>query len=410
MNTRLRLLIGFGLAVLSLGLLCAPLTVVAADIPPDQLESYTISVTPQADGSLVMSYALYNYCAKSDWPSDIPYLQVGVPNGNFIISEFGPKDGVIKVVNAEKIVSGGTFVQLDFDASNLPKDGDCFNLNFSIVQGRMAYSSPESGDITFELIPAGWDFPIQVKTLTLNWATAPDIALIKLTDPAPAATDSVNMVWQWNNPQSDASGMFRGATIKLVYGNEAFTLPADTPTAQSNNGGTVEPINAGLFLVVVLAVVVFVIVAAAVVFLLNTGGDGLGSDNTDEGFGDRDTTVYIPKSPRKESRSTKRDQENEAPRRRESTSPSYSPPSRPSYSPPSRPSHSPPSRSSGGGFGGSSGHSSGCASMPSCACACACAGGSRVGCSRKAIGIKCFDDVISKMNKASQDDKITLEV
>lgn len=382
------------MTIILIGAVFAPVQIVRADVPPDQLESYTVSVSPQTDGSLIMNYALDNYCARSDWPTDIPYLQVGVPNGNFVLMEgWGPKDGANRVVKAEPINNGyGSFVQLDFDQGNLPKNGDCFNLNFSVTQSHMAYPDPVNGNVTFELIPAGWDFPIQVKTLILNWALPIDPALVKLTDPAPMTKDLTFMTWQWTDPQMDASSMFRGATIKLAYDKSAFTLPVEVQAPESVNtddeSGAIS-INPIAILFIVLILVVLVI---GLGLLLNWGGSGLGSS----GFGGNDSN-YVPTPPKPRRFSTDR-HESEKPRRREKSGPSYSPSRRsesPPYSPP--PKRPDPPSSSGGGFGGSSGHSSGCVSMPSCACACACAGGGRVGCSRKGIGIKCLGDAIASI-------------
>lgn len=352
MNTKPRFMLSIGMAIVFVGALFVPVAVFAAGDPPDQLESYTISVTPQVDGVLLMDYRLDNYCVAIDkWPSDEPYLQIGVPNGNFTISDWGPKEGKNRVVDAKALTSGGSFVQLDFDKGSLPKKGDCFSLFFSIAQNKMAYPDPENENVTFKFIPAGWKFPIQVKSLTLKWMLPADPAMVKLTEPAPMVVDSTAMIWRWNNPPMNASGMFSDASVKFAYDKAAFTLSesATTNTDSGNGGsGNLGSLCLTIFIVVVVVVVVIWILLAIAESI--NSGDSLG-------------TSFI----------TVADNFSEV-------------------------------LSSGDGFGGSTGHSSGCA-CAGCACACACAGGGRVGCSRKAIGIQCLEDVVKEMTEDKPDEE-----
>jgi hypothetical protein len=361
-------------------------TSVRADAPPDILDSYTIAIAPNADGSLAMNYTLTNYCAKSDWPGEYPYLQVGVPNGNFSISDWGPKDGQDKVVNAEKVTSGGSFVQLDFDRGNLPKNGDCFDLYFAIVQSKMAYPDTGNGTVTFKFIPSGWNFPINVNTLIVTWALPSDPSLVKLTEPAPASTDATTMAWKWTNPAMNSSGMFADSAIKIAYDKSAFTLPAAAATETSpSTGSGVSNLVIGVILVLVL--LVFIVVVCWVLFG-SSSDDGYTSGG---GYSSVDTSPsYIPTYTPSESRSSSPSRRSES---TESSSPSESHDSGSSHS------------SFGGGFGGSSGHSSSCACASHCACACACAGGARVGCSRKAIGIACLSKVISSISDEQSKDR-----
>ena len=339
----------------------------AADTPPDILGSYAISITPRQDGTLAMNYMLENYCTYSDWPGDQPYLQVGVPNRSFAISDWGPKEGKIKVVQAEP---NGSLVQLNFDRGNLPKNGDCFDLNFSIVQSRMAYPDAGNGNITFKFTPAGWSFPIKVKTLTLTWAL-PDPSLVKLTEPAPTSKDEIAMTWQWDNPAMDYSGMFHDSTIKLAYNKSAFTLPVEPVTTTKSEDGNGGSVDMTCLTIIIIFVVLVVIVLIAYWIIEGPGGGDSGYSGSYSGGGDSGLSPGSSSSRSSGGRSS---------------SGVYS----------SGPSSGSSRGSSGGGWGGSSGHSSSCACV-SCACACACAGGGKVGCSRKGIGIQCLEKVIKDM-------------
>jgi hypothetical protein len=342
MNAKLfRFVLASVLAFVALG--GVPTASVRADTPPDILDSYAIAVTPNADGTLVMNYTLTKYCTYSNWPTETPYLQIGVPNVNFTVSDWGPKDGTNKVVNAEVITSGGSFVQLDFDPSNLPKNGDCFDLHFTILQGKMAYPDPENGNITFKFIPAGWNFSIKVNTLVVTWALPKDQSLLKVVDPKPVRQDEKNMVWEWTNPAMDASHMFHDSGIKLAYDKSVFTLSdSATTNTDAENGASQLDCCTILIVIAVILLIIFIICVIAEAY---TSGDGIGPAFVTVTGAIVDTLA-----------------------------------------------------SSGGGEGGSSGNSSGCA-CAGCACACACAGGGKVGCSRKAIGISCVSRVISMMEK-----------
>jgi len=358
----------------------------------DNIDLYTISVHPQPDGKLLMDYRLDNYCTTSNWPTDMPYLQIGAPNSNFEIKSWGG-EGKVKVKDA---TPQGELVQVNFDESALPQNGDCFTLYFEILQSGMYHRDPENQNITYELIPAGWNFPINVSKITIKWDLPADPAQIKITDPAPS-TDGNTMVWTWDNPQMDNSQMFRGTTIKLAYAPDAFTLPIE-PTAapffpqdsgSGNQGGGVDPFVAFLIVIAILAVAALIIGLTMAMF-----SNGPGSDSHDEDYSP--SPIYIPTS----SVSRRSSSSDDKPSHRESSyTPSYTPSYHaPSYSPPSysSPSHS----SSPGGFGSSSGMSSGCVHS-SCACACACAGGGKVGCFRKAIGIgiSCLKKAITKVTE-----------
>jgi len=316
------------------------ITPARAETPPDILDSHTIAIAPQADGTLVMTYTLSGYCVKSDWPSDEPYLQIGVPNSKFTITDWYAEG--VTVTKPESITIGGSFVQMDFKP--LPKNGDCFNLRFTITQNKMAYPDPQNGNVTFKFIPAGWNFPIKVNTLTVIWNGPTDPVMLKLTEPKPMGTDGTNMIWMWSNPPMNSAGMFNDATIKLAYDKAAFAL-SDAATSKQEGGG--ESFNwkccwTVFWIVIAILVLIFIIAWFSEAY---ESGDGFGPafvttmDNVGEVLSDL---------------------------------------------------------SSAGGSGGSSGHSSSCA-CAGCACACACAGGGRVGCSRKAIGVACLKQVIAEV-------------
>lgn len=324
---------------------------VKADTVPDILGSYSISITPQSDGTLLMKYSLQDYCVKIDvWPSDQPYLQVGVPNDGFSVVKGSVSADGIKVTQAEEITDSGDFVQLDFDSGHLPKKGDCFNLGFSIIQGQMAYSDSTNNQTTFKFIAGGWDFPITVKTLTITWALPTPTSLLKVATPKPMSTsaDGKNMVWTWNSPAMASDHKFDDYSVGLAYDPTAFQLSDTAKTTNSSgNGG-----SGGSGIIILIVVIVVIVLVVVVVAVMASDGDGYGGGGIGI-FGGGGGGGH----------------------------------------------------SGGGGLGGGGGgYSCACAG---CACACACAGGGRVGCGRKGIGVRCFMKIFKKTEEEHEEEKDT---
>lgn len=356
---KFRLLLAISLLVALLG--AASITA-RADTPADVLDTYQIQIAPQNDGSLAITIDLKNYCTNSDWPGDQPYLQIGVPNEKFTITDFGPKDGPHPIVKAEPILSGGSFAQLDFDPGSLPKNGDCFDLHVAVLQSQMAYPDSTNNQVTFKYIAPGWTFPIEVKNLTISWAKPTDESLIKVTEPSPTSTDGTNLIWTWPNPVMNSMNMFGDYAVKMAYQTTAFALSTDSqtsvnpdaaPAAPSGGGGGSGGPDGGTVLIIIIVVIVIILL---LLFFIGMFGDSDGGGSYGGGGG-----IF----------------------------------------------------SSGGGGGG--GHSGGgglggggggfsCA-CAGCACACACAGGGKVGCSLKRIGIKvgCLVHVLKKEHKENEE-------
>jgi hypothetical protein len=227
-----------------------------ASAPADVLDAYTIAVTPQTDGLLTMDYTLSGYHNMSDWPTNQPYLQIGVPNSHFSITSWSSPDGSANISQVEAVNHNGSFAQFDF--ASLPQKGAVFNLHFTISQGQMAYPDAAKNEVTFKFIPAAWTFPINVRQLTVTWANPSDPALLKFVDPAPANGEV--MTWGWTNPAINSSGMFGDDAINLAYDQSAFTLSADaTATSNNGNGGGDSGLIATWVIVIIgIAVALFV--------------------------------------------------------------------------------------------------------------------------------------------------------
>ncbi len=313
---------------------------------PDVIGQYSVHITPRDDGTLVMEYRLSNYCAATDFPSDKPYLQVGVPNRNFDLVDWGPKSAPnsqtkIWVTSANADQGVNSQVQLNFNQQ--PRAGDCWDLNFTIDQREMAYAQG-SDEVGFQFTPGWFDFA-KINTLTITWDLPGDPSLVHKTDPAP--TNNQNQA-VWTNTNMAPNDKF---TVTITYAKSAFPnlvaagLPSSPSTPSnppSSTGGT--RINCAFCLVILIIILFFVL---PLYFRRNASDGGYGSVLGSPFFGGYGSGGHG-----------------------------------------SGDSSSSHSDRSGGGGGGFAGRGSSCAcGCASCACACACAGGGRAGCTRKGFDI-----------------------
>ena len=322
--------------ILSLGLLLA----LAALLPrlvtaqqPDVIGQYTVHVTPQDDGTLVMDYRFSNYCATTDFPSDKPYLQVGVPNRNFDLVDWGPKSAPnsqtkVWVTSADPLQGVTSQVQLNFNKQ--PLAGECWDLNFTIRQRQMAYAQG-SDEVGFQFTPGWFDFA-KINALTVTWDLPADQTLIHKTDPAPTSTPNQAV---WSDTNLAPNDKF---TVTITYAKSAFpNLTAPSASAPSPPSSAAGEDNSAFLCGIVLLILFFIVMARFLSFWGSDGGYGGGLGGAFlRGFGGGFSGSSSSRS--------------------------------------------------GGGGGGFAGRGSSCA-CASCACACACAGGGRAGCTRKGFDI-----------------------
>lgn len=310
--------------------------------PPDVIGQYTVHVTPKDDGTLVMDYRLSNYCAATDFPSDKPYLQIGVPNRNFDLVAWGPKSAAnpqtkVWVTSADALQGVNSQVQLNFNKQ--PLAGECWDMTFTINQSRMAYAQG-SDEVSLQFTPGWFDFA-KINTLTINWDLPGNASLVHKTEPAVAMGQTQAV---WTNTNMAPNDKF---TVTITYAKSAFPdLPAQVPSSPSVPSET--PSSSGsdwttlIVCLIILVILFFILLPRFTRSYASDGGYGSGLGGIFlGGFGGGTSGGGGGGSDR-----------------------------------------------SGGGGGGFSGRGSSCAcACAGCACACACAGGGRAGCTRKGIDI-----------------------
>ncbi|MGB8644489.1 MAG: hypothetical protein WCF84_04580 [Anaerolineae bacterium] len=303
---------------------------------PDVIGQYSVHVTPRDDGTLAMEYRFSNYCAATDFPGDKPYLQVGVPNRNFDLVDWGPKSvpnsqTKVWVTSANALQGVNSQVQLNFNKQ--PLAGECWDLNFTINLREIAYAQG-SDEVSFQFTPGWFDFA-KINALTITWDLPGDRSLVHKTDPAPTIGQSQAV---WSDTNLAPNDKF---TVTITYAKSAFPnlTAAGAPPSPPGSSSTGAPDFSSWILCLFVLIAVLLIVGSRIFRAFGSDG-GYGS-----GLGGAFLGGFAGGG-----------------------------------------SGGGSSSRSGGGGGGFAGRGSSCA-CAACACACACAGGGRAGCTRKGFDI-----------------------
>lgn len=295
------------------------LTIFINPKPEDVIRLYEVTVEPQDDGTLDITYHILWEPQSS--VEDLTWVQIGTANPDYRVIRAGNS---ISSWSRESDEAGLSLLRLDLDRGY--EAGDVLELDFTINQQRMLCRN-STGDF-YEFVP-GWFNAIPVKQYRFRWKQSP---LIQST----SADGQGDGYYEWWG--SLECGGYRKMTIQ--YGEKAF--PGATAVSYSTfwDGGCTNELKEEKAGFIFLAVIVVLALAVAQVWIIDSmvsyrRGRGFlrGYGHSVHSYGTMNRN-YIR--------------------------------ARDKY----RATHA---GSRGGGGGG------GCA----CACACACAGGGRAGCSQK---------------------------
>ena len=313
---------------------------VTAYTPPDVINDYRVTISMDDNGVLEMRYD-FDYTATTDFPDGGAYLEIGVPNRNFQILDYGPKNFVVE---ASANTGSQSQVRLEFD--HLPTAGENFSFFFIIRQEKMM--NIKDDQVTIQYTPGWFDFA-EIRKLTIEWLFN-DTSFLTYTDPEPKQQSSNSITWVTNDLEPDEK-----YTVQISIDKTYFSNSEKLEENQAEETG----LSLGAWLLIIVVVFMVVCLFVSILYEVSEGG-GYSSGSYIGSRGYR----YL-------------DDDDDY---RSSGSSSY----RSSIGRGS-------SGRSGGGSGGFSGRSSSCAScVSSCACACACAGGGRAGCNEKGFGVRYF--------------------
>jgi hypothetical protein len=204
--------------LLMLGLAWLPLEAVQA-AGTDEIKSYAIDILPQADGSLVDTYAI-NWCVISNSAGPLTWISLGMPAEQYqVVSSSGD-------VSTVRPDNQGFDYKIRIDLPRPVNAGDCVNFSVQIHQYGMANLDQATGQISIQFTP-GWFDEVPVELLQVTWHLPSEAAQLKSLDPKPAEQSDSQAVWK--------SALQPGGKypITLVYDQAAFpnfNLAQSVPT------------------------------------------------------------------------------------------------------------------------------------------------------------------------------------
>jgi hypothetical protein len=318
--------------LLSLIMLLLLAMVVSAPLRADtgtyRILNYTVKLTPHSDGKVDIDY----YQKWQVTGGQIPWITVGVPNADFTITQSG------LAVQSARPANEGDWSGVRLDLNKDYRQGQTFEISFSISQNRLFYADNENYKLDFT---PGWYDRAEIANLEIRLKSFAKPETVQAT-PEPTSKTDEELVW-------NKTGMKPGERFSVSYSFPKAVLPSALPQENMRDESAPESspnypdqdtgtdsggLGIGIFIFIVFIIIIFLrfffpggrrrsytggsIFWNGLIDILSSGSSSGDSDRHTGG---------------------------------------------------------------GGGFGGG-GFSCACA-CASCACACACAGGGGAGCSRK---------------------------
>lgn len=207
--------------------------------PLDEIHKYTITVDPNDDGTLNMTYYL-KWEVLEEGDGGVDFITVGVAN-RFVKDITGLTNNINDIYYSS---DDGATIRIDFN--NTYHEGDIFEVAFSFKQERIF--TVVDNEVQYSFNP-GWFEEIKVKELVVLWENN---NILKSN--ADEITDKY-YIWR--------TGLNYGETIdvNLVYDRSVFpTLNPD----EDYSDQTSDPIGIIIFVVVILVFILTIIIIAKI--------------------------------------------------------------------------------------------------------------------------------------------------
>jgi hypothetical protein len=237
------------LAALMLILLCIPAPVFA-DTGTYQIDNYTVTLTPKADGSVDIAYYQQWTCLSGN----IPWITVGLPNRSYTITGSGNN---VKSIRDDS-GSGWYGVYLGLDKTYYANQS--FIVSFTINQKNLLNRSTDSWGINFT---PGWYDNAQIKQMGIILVSpiAPSEYSYNI---APTSVNGNTMTWEKTN--------LPGGYHFNVYvsSKDGSFLTASGTTATQTTLTNISPPFTGVngyvvFFIAVLVLIILIAVVSAIV-------------------------------------------------------------------------------------------------------------------------------------------------
>jgi hypothetical protein len=165
-------------------LLAAVISVSAKDTGAYRIPVYTVSLEPQNDGRVKMTYF-------QEWEvisGHIPWVTVGLPNSNYSVRGF--EGSASKVTTADS--GSWTGVRVDLDKDYLP--GETFQIGFTVLQGNILERLTSEKKWRINFTP-GWYDMAEIGRLEIKLVSPVDINSYSLIEPQALSMTDNNIIW-----------------------------------------------------------------------------------------------------------------------------------------------------------------------------------------------------------------------
>ncbi|MDE5715088.1 MAG: hypothetical protein K2I42_03045 [Anaeroplasmataceae bacterium] len=203
--------------------------------PIDEIEEYTIFVSPTEEGNLLMRYKIIWHVLDSDKEGPLEWVRIGIPNQ--YIKSLSSHSSSIDVISFSS--NNGDVVRIDLDRAYYADER--VTMEFSFIQTHIYTLKDDK--VQYRFIP-GWFDQIQVKNLTVLWKKDQVIYHNSMS------SDEEYLIW---NASLDFGESIQ---VDVKYDSSSFINLSKSNTYPKDNSKWIILAIAGFFLFIMTFIVV----------------------------------------------------------------------------------------------------------------------------------------------------------
>ncbi len=221
--------------IFALIFLLAVIIPVQADTGTYQISNYVVTLEPQSNGQVRITY-------EQQWKvlsGDIPWITVGLPNSDYSVESSSGAASRASSANSGSF----TGVRVDLDKDYQP--GQTFNLKFTVLQGNLLERLTADKKWRINYTP-GWYDRAQIDHLQINIVSPVDYQTYSSVSPMPTSVNNNVITWERSN-------LSPGSRFNItVESTDGSFLTASAPPSSSQGSG----LSSTFFIVVAIILVI----------------------------------------------------------------------------------------------------------------------------------------------------------
>jgi hypothetical protein len=183
-----RLSAGISVLVILVVLLLGAVPVSAADTGTYRIDSYTVILTPNSDGSVNMAYS-QTWTVLS---GTIPWVTVGLPNRSYSVISQG------QAARSVTHNDGGGFIGARVDLDRTYQTGESFKVSFTVRQDNLLERLTDQGIWRIDFTP-GWYDRASIGDMAVMLNSPVDTASFTKLTPTPMQVKTDTIWWERTN-------------------------------------------------------------------------------------------------------------------------------------------------------------------------------------------------------------------